>query len=183
MNDRKKVKEYLKGLEMSNEDKNFILDFNDKKEYIQNLIEAMEKSTNASFEFGYGNFNSNIALVFKDVDTMNKVQKSMDKILEYANCELWTMYVTFVNKIKGGKGTSIELLYKELYAVSPKVIYVISDTEHCLEKFYDKSDNKKVPKIFKINPDNITDADNIKELNKAWKSFRYMLNYKDKTIR
>lgn len=181
--DRKTLKEYLKNLDIPKEDKNFVLDFKDKNDYIIKLIENEEKKCGMSrFDFGYGNVDSNIAIVFSSLAMFYATQKSIERLLGHANCELWTVYVTFADKIDGGNGTSTELLYKELYAVSPSIIYYISDTSPAIEQFY-KDNGKDAPKICVIKPELLIDEKNGDNLNKAWKQFRHVINYKNKTIR
>lgn len=180
--DKKEVKEYLKGLDIPNEDKNFVLDFMEKNEYIYDLVEKSEKMCGmAKFDFGYGNVDSNIVLVFDDVASANASQKCIDKIFSHANCEEWTVYVTFVDKYADYKG-KIDILFMEIAAVNPKVAYIISDRDLGLAELF-KKNGVEAPKFCKVSPSLLADVDDKESMNKAWKSFRHIINYKDKTIR
>lgn len=111
--------EYLKTTENQSSAK-WIIDFNDKA----NIMESMYKGARISgeiFERGFGNYNSKIVFVFKDMNDYKDKYKSVMELIKSYSDKIYEIFVSFSN--------NTNVLYNEINIIKPKIVYLFCDDD------------------------------------------------------
>lgn len=178
-----KTKQYLSANNsISKQDKEYTLNFCKKTEYLEQLKQSLISELHEAVSSGYGDVNSKICFIFDSEESFILLKPALQECLEKFKIDLWSVYVTFVNKTKAEYSSKYGFLMHEVYAVSPRVLYVISETDesyNALNKtFAIAKVNHPAAKAFFLSPQLLC-ATEEKEKRKLWEMFKYLINYKD----
>jgi hypothetical protein len=167
---------------VSKQDKEYALNFCKKTEYLEQLKQALINELHETVASGYGDVNSNICFVFESEKAFQFLKPVLHDIFETVKLDFWDAYITFVDKTQTEYPNKYGLLMHEIHAISPKVLYVIGETDvsyNTLNRAFAMAKvNHPAAKAFHITPELLcsTEEQDRKEL---WKMFRYLVNYKE----
>jgi hypothetical protein len=172
----------LNASDIPKEEKEYTMNFCKKTEYLNSLRDTVINEIHDSVAFGYGDVNSKICFVFPDEETFQLIKPVVQDILETFKLNFWDIYVTFINKTKQEYSGKYGYLINELYAIGPKVLYVVDKTEDSYNNINRGFATSKIPhpseKAYHISIEDIcsTEPDTKKQL---WKMFKYLINYRN----
>ena len=167
---------------VSKQDKEYAMNFCKKTEYLEHLKQTLIDELHETVASGYGDVNSNICFVFESEAAFQLLKPALQSLLDVIKLNFWDVYITFVNKTQSEYKNKYGLLMHEIYAVNPKVLYLVSETEEPYNMlnyaFASAKVNHPASKAFHLTPQLLctTDEEDRKEL---WKMFRYLVNYKE----
>ena len=178
------IKQYLLGAdEISKQDKEYTLNFCNKIDYLNKLRDTAINELHEPIHTGYGDINSKICFVFKDEESFELIKPVVQSILEEFKLNFWDVYVTFINKTKHEYSKKYGYLINELYAVSPKVLYVIDKDDTSYNNINKAFASSKIPhpseKAFFISIEDICTTDEEKKKKLLWKILKYLINYRN----
>lgn len=164
------------------EEKEYAMSFCKKTEYLNGLRDAVINELHEPVAAGYGDVNSKICFVFPDEETFNLIKPVIQDVLETFRLNFWDVYVTFIDKTKSDYPDKYGYLINELYAVSPKVLYVIDKTDVSYNNINKGFATSKIPhpseKAYHISIEDVCSTEeSIKK--KLWKMFKYLINYRN----
>lgn len=151
----KDFNDYLTNLEISDEDKKYVLSFFKKKNYIDKLNDTAIKAFNGkSLMSGLGNYNSSISIIIEDNADFNNVISFVEPVFNYINTSLWNMYITFHKKTSFDTNSIYnEMLKHEISAINPSIIIRFCEKETLSEDTFDTGSSKI--KTVNINMDDV----------------------------
>ena len=167
---------------VSKQDKEYTLNFCKKTEYLEQLKQSLINELHETVASGYGDVNSNICFVFESENAFQLLKPALQSIFEIVKLNFWDVYITFANKTTTDYPNKYGFLMHEIHAVSPKVLYVVGETDESYNMlnraFAVAKVNHPANKAFYITPQLMcsTDEQSRKEL---WRVFRYLVNYKE----
>lgn len=166
------IKEYLSALDIPSEQKRYSMSFCKKLKYLDDIHAIASKETNEYVASGYGNVNSKICFVFKDIDSYKSMKSLIQDILDKFNINSWNIYITFINKTKSEYNKKYSFLANEIYAVGPKLLYIFNEDDDVYSNIIKAFNDRNIPlpeKHFLINVDS-SDYKN---------AFKYLINYRE----
>ena len=125
-----KLKDYLTGLQIANAEKQKVMSFYKKTDYINSIMEKAIEDTHQKMSFGYGNVNSKICLVVESEETYNFIKPVLQDYFDMFDTNIWDIYITFVDKSAKNYSKKINLLMNEINAVSPQLLYMIGSSDN-----------------------------------------------------
>lgn len=167
---------------ISKQDKEYALNFCKKIEYLEQLKMSAVNELHETLSSGYGDVNSNICFVFETEELFQTLKPELQRIFEILKLDFWDVYVTFVDKTKSEYKSKYGFLMHEIHAISPKVLYIVGDTDNSYNilnrTFAIAKINHPASKAFYVSPQLIcsTEEKGKKEL---WQMFKYLINYKE----
>lgn len=178
------MKEYLSSLTIPVEDKRYVLTYCKKLEYLENLRAKASSDTGQAVNAGYGCANSQICLVFKDIQTFNEVKAAVQTWMDEFKMNFWQAWTTFVDKTEDEYPAKMEYLACEIHAVHPQLLYVFGDSIDEYHKVIHAFANLGIPVMealpkytFFIDIKELTSSDKqIKQ--EIWQKLRYLINFK-----
>lgn len=181
------LKNYLSSLEISTEEKRYVLDFCKKLGYLEYLQTKAAEETHENIHAGYGNVNSQICFVFQSPAEFANCKPAIVAQLESFLMNLWDVWITFVDKYDKEYPAKYEYLAHELHCVGPQLLYVFTDGEdlNATNTVFDSMEalGVETPRIiYNININDLSSEDTeVKQ--HLWNRLRYLINYKTTDIK
>lgn len=172
---------YLSSLDnISQEEKQKVLKFFKKNDYINTLREKASASADSNILMGYGDFNSKIVFIAQDESTYKETIPMLKTFMGKFGLEIWDIYLTFVDKSHDDFKNKYDLLFYEINAISPEIIYCFVKSEEEYNKIiaqYTKNKVELPSKIFYFLINEDIDYLNT-EQGVLFNAFKYLINYK-----
>ena len=173
------LKDFLSRLNIGPAEKNFVFDFCKKNEYIDALMNAAIDDVKGHVSIGYGNINGKIMLIFRDENSLKILKSVIQEFFERFGIDLWTVYITYVNKTEQEYGKKYNLLFNEINAIKPEIIYFVEQDDNNvieLKKEFNKY-GVKFPKHYVLDPEKL--VGNEQDKREIIKVLKFAVNYKD----
>lgn len=176
MSSLNELMEFLRTIDIDAAEKNFTFDFCKKNEYIDGLMNAVMIDTGDPVSIGYGNINGQIMLVFQDRNSLDILKPAVQESFEKIGIDLWTMYITYVDKTQNDYPKKYNVLMNELNAVKPKILYFIDNTDNHVFNLKAECAKYKVafPRCLIITPNEI-----VNDKKATFAKLKYAVNFKD----
>lgn len=177
------MREYLLPLNISNEDKRYVLNFCKKIEYLEGLRKQVAAETGERVELGYGDANSKLCFIFQNKREFQAVKKVLQSRLDNFCLNLWQIWITFIDKVPVDYANKYSLLAYEINAINPTVIYTFGDnpdTASTVEQSIRQVGCSDLLHYFFIDFATLSDDDAHKIL---WPKFKYLINYQTLDIK
>lgn len=171
------LKEYLRSLDIDDDEKLYTLSYSNKVKYLNSVMDALAKASKKPIDFGYGNINSNVCILYDKKEDVAKYAKLLAKMFDKSGYETWMPYTTFLYK---GTTNDLQFLAMEISAIKPKITFSFCSCEKMDGSVRDAL--KECGTLVPI-PEDATNVDDEASMVKAWKYFRKLINYKNKTYR
>ena len=98
----------------------FAMSFDKKSSMVKELYNRHGMDNHA--RRGFGNYNSKIVMLFKDMESYKGLEYIIEKILEKFNINIYDLYIMFANN-----NATVD---EEISIISPSITYVFFEGQH-----------------------------------------------------
>ena len=176
------LKQYLLSLDTASEDKNYSMMFYKKLQYLESIKQTAINDLHCHISSGYGNVNSKICFVFNNENTLKIIKPLIQDILDKLKINLWSIYITFLDKTEDEYSKKYNYLMNELNCINPDIIYVFDNNDSCvnqLKQEFTKYNIYKHNNFFQFIDIKLLSSSELNDRKLLWDSFKYMIGYKD----